>query len=190
MPQPEYQDDGVSLYCGDSIEVMRTLPESGVDTVITDPPYGLEFMGKEWDKLTWNDETSHRGKERQHGANVTSHDYGMRICRGINRMIGGTAAQDWHQRWATAALRVAKPGAMLLAFGGTRTFHRLTCAIEDAGWEIRDCLMWLYGSGFPKSLNISKAFAMRPANGRGAGINMEFESARSRALTGASVRGL
>jgi site-specific DNA-methyltransferase (adenine-specific) len=56
-----------------------------------------------------------------------------------------------------AAHRVAKPGAMLLAFGGTRTFHRLTCAIEDAGWEIRDCLMWLYGSGFPKSLDISKA---------------------------------
>jgi len=56
-----------------------------------------------------------------------------------------------------AALRVAKPGAPLLAFGGTRTHHRLMCAIEDAGWEIRDCLMWLYGSGFPKSHNISKA---------------------------------
>ena len=55
------------------------------------------------------------------------------------------------------ALRVAKPGAMLLAFSGTRTFHRLTCAIEDAGWEIRDCLSWMYGSGFPKSLDISKA---------------------------------
>jgi len=54
-------------------------------------------------------------------------------------------------------LRVAKPGAMLLAFGGTRTYHRLTCAIEDAGWEIRDCLMWVYGSGFPKSLNVGKA---------------------------------
>ena len=52
---------------------------------------------------------------------------------------------------------VCKPGASLLAFGGTRTFHRLTCAIEDAGWEIRDCLMWLYGTGFPKSLDISKA---------------------------------
>jgi site-specific DNA-methyltransferase (adenine-specific) len=56
-----------------------------------------------------------------------------------------------------AALRVAKPGAILMAFGGTRTFHRLACAIEDAGWEIRDCMMWIYGSGFPKSLDISKA---------------------------------
>jgi DNA modification methylase len=60
------------------------------------------------------------------------------------------------ETWA-AVLRVCKPGAMLLAFGGTRTFHRLTCAIEDAGWEIRDCMSWLYGSGFPKSLDISKA---------------------------------
>ena len=60
------------------------------------------------------------------------------------------------ETWA-AMLRVAKPGAHLLAFGGTRTFHRMTCAIEDAGWEIRDCLMWVYGSGFPKSLDVSKA---------------------------------
>ena len=61
------------------------------------------------------------------------------------------------ETWA-AMLRVAKPGAHLLAFGGTRTFHRMTCAIEDAGWEIRDCLMWVYGSGFPKSLNLAVAF--------------------------------
>jgi hypothetical protein len=60
------------------------------------------------------------------------------------------------ETWA-AALRVARPGAHLVAFGGTRTFHRLTCAIEDGGWEIRDCLSWLYGSGFPKSLDVSKA---------------------------------
>ena len=82
--------------------------------IITDPPYGLAFMGKEWD----------------HG-------------------VPGVAY------WAEA-LRVAKPGAMLCAFGGTRTHHRLMCAIEDAGWEIRDCLMWVYGSGFPKSANLSK----------------------------------
>jgi site-specific DNA-methyltransferase (adenine-specific) len=65
--------------------------------------------------------------------------------------------QEWTRRWASEVLRVAKPGATLLAFGGTRTFHRLACGLEDAGWEIRDTLMWLYGSGFPKSLNISKA---------------------------------
>lgn len=81
----------------------------------------------------------------------------------------------------TAALRVAKPGAHLVAFGGTRTYHRLTCAIEDAGWEIRDCLSWLYGSGFPKSLDVSKAIdkaagatrevvGSQPRKGRSGGI--------------------
>ena len=69
----------------------------------------------------------------------------------------GQPAYLFHYRWAKACLRVVKPGGSLLAFGGTRTFHRLTCAIEDAGWEIRDCLMWLYGQGMPKSLDISKA---------------------------------
>jgi hypothetical protein len=68
-----------------------------------------------------------------------------------------TGRRRWTRRSPRSSLRVAKPGAMLLAFGGTRTFHRLTCAIEDAGWEIRDCMSWLYGSGFPKSLDISKA---------------------------------
>lgn len=100
---------------GDCLEVMATMDANAIDTIITDPPYGLSFMGKDWD----------------HGV---------------------PGVPFW-----TAALRVAKPGAFLLAFGGTRTFHRLTCAIEDAGWEIRDCLLWLYGSGFPKGQNIGKA---------------------------------
>jgi len=104
-----------TLLHGDCLEVMPTLAANSVDTIVTDPPYGLSFMGKDWD----------------HG-------------------VPGVAF--WRE-----ALRVAKPGAMLLAFGGSRTFHRLTCAIEDAGWEVRDCVMWLYGSGFPKSLDISKA---------------------------------
>jgi site-specific DNA-methyltransferase (adenine-specific) len=62
--------------------------------------------------------------------------------------------QAWHSIWAIEALRIIKPGGHLVAFGGTRTFHRLTCALEDAGFEIRDCLMWLYGQGFPKSKNL------------------------------------
>jgi len=93
---------------------MPTLEANSVDTIVTDPPYGLSFMGKDWD----------------HG-------------------VPGVAF--WRE-----ALRVAKPGAMMLAFGGTRTFHRLTCAIEDAGWEVRDVVSWLYGQGFPKSADISK----------------------------------
>jgi len=69
----------------------------------------------------------------------------------------GHRFQDWARLWAAECFRVAKPGAHLLAFGGTRTYHRLACAIEDAGWEIRDCVMWVYGSGFPKSHDVSKA---------------------------------
>lgn len=99
------------IHHGDCLDVMATLPECSVDAVVTDPPYGLSFMGKAWDHAV-------------------------------------PGAPFWE-----AALRVAKPGAHLLAFGGTRTYHRLTCAIEDAGWEIRDCVMWLYGTGFPKSHN-------------------------------------
>ena len=98
----------------DCIEGMRELSADSVDAIVTDPPYGLNFMGKDWD----------------HGV---------------------PGEQFWSE-----ALRVAKPGAYLLSFGGTRTYHRLACAIEDSGWEIRDCLGWLYGSGFPKSQNVSK----------------------------------
>ena len=105
----------VTLYQGDCLEILPTLEANSVDAIVCDPPYGLSFMGKNWD----------------HG-------------------VPGVAF--WKE-----ALRVAKPGAHLLAFGSTRTHHRLMSAIEDAGWEIRDCLAWIYGSGFPKSLDVSKA---------------------------------
>ena len=105
----------IDIHHGDCREVMATLDAESVDAIVSDPPYGLSFMGKGWD----------------HGV---------------------PGVEFW-----TEALRVAKPGAHLLAFGGTRTYHRLACAIEDAGWEIRDCVMWVYGSGFPKSHDVSKA---------------------------------
>ena len=104
-----------AIHNADCVEFMATMPDSCVEAVITDPPYGLSFMGKGWD-----------------------------------HSVPGLAY--WSE-----ALRVSKPGAHLLCFGGTRTFHRMACAIEDAGWEIRDCIMWVYGSGFPKSLDVSKA---------------------------------
>lgn len=111
-----------SLLHGDCVEVMRDLPDHSIDSIVCDPPYGLEFMGKGWDS-----------------------------------MGHGNAQQAWHVRWLAEALRVLKPGGYLLAFGGTRTAHRLVCAAEDVGFEIRDTLQWLYGQGFPKSLNVSKA---------------------------------
>ena len=127
-----------------------------MDAIVTDPPYGLEFMGKEWDRLgdvrkanrgTLDNMVNPNGKQK----------FRTRAPAFDLSLSSTHAMQDWHYRWAVAALRVAKPGAHLLAFGGTRTFHRLACAIEDAGWEIRDCVMWAYGSGFPKSHDVSKA---------------------------------
>jgi len=103
-----------NLINSDCIKAMKEMEENSVDTIITDPPYGLEFMGKGWDK-------------------------------------GVPGIPFWKEM-----LRVAKPGATLLSFGGTRTYHRMACAIEDAGWQIVDCIFWCYGSGFPKSTNISK----------------------------------
>lgn len=114
------------ILAGDCIEQMKTLQADSVDAIVTDPPYGLEFMGKEWD--------------------------------GFGTPLG---FQTWTEQWAREALRVLKPGGHLLAFGGTRMYHRLAAGIEDAGFEIRDTLMWLYGSGFPKSLDVSKAIDKR-----------------------------
>jgi len=114
----------VTIRVGDCREVMSVLADASIDAVITDPPYGLGFMGKAWDK-------------------------------------GVPGVEFWQEM-----LRVAKPGAYLLAFGGARTFHRMASAIEDAGWEIRDTIMWLYGSGFPKSHNLGdgRGTALKPAH--------------------------
>ena len=106
-----------TIQLGDCRHIIATLPDCSVDSIVTDPPYELGFMGKAWD-----------------GSGIA---YDIEL---------------WRQ-----CLRVLKPGGHLLAFGGTRTYHRMAVAIEDAGFEIRDSIHWLYGSGFPKSLDVSKA---------------------------------
>ena len=103
------------LIHGDCLEVLRSMPDCSVDAIVTDPPYGLSFMGKKW-------------------------DYDV------------PSVEVWAE-----CLRVLKPGGHLLAFAGTRTQHRMAVRIEDAGFEIRDMIAWVYGSGFPKSLDVSKA---------------------------------
>ena len=105
------------IYNEDCRETMSRMPDCFVDSIVTDPPYELGFMGKKWDNS------------------------------GIAYNV-----DLWKE-----CLRVLKPGGYLLSFGGTRTSHRMVCAIEEAGFEIRDSILWLYGSGFPKSLDISKA---------------------------------
>jgi len=158
---PYYTDDAVTLWHGDCLEVLRDLPDASIDAVVTDPPYGLEFMGKEWD-APWRDSAA---KFRE----PTEADEGFRVTRGSlpDAYRAGAPFQAWCEQWATECLRVLKPGGHLLAFGGTRTSHRLACAIEDAGFEIRDSIMWIYASGFPKSHNVTKALDhLVPADAR------------------------
>lgn len=137
---------------GDCIEVMKELPDNSVDSIVTDPPYGLEFMGKNWDKFKdgKNIAGGNTGKGTPYArSKPTPAFYQLKNKDMIN-------FQEFTYQWAKEALRVLKPGGFLLSFGGTRTYHRMACAIEDAGFEIRDQIQWLYGSGFPKSLNIGK----------------------------------
>ena len=105
------------LYEGNMLDMLEVIAPNSIDSIVTDPPYELNFMNKGWDNT-------------------------------------GIAFQP--STWLKC-LEVLKPGGYLLAFGGSRTFHRIACAIEDAGFEIRDTIMWLYGSGFPKSMNIGLA---------------------------------
>ena len=104
-----------AVYQGNNLDLLARLPDCSVHAVVTDPPYGLSFMGRDWDKALPDPRT-------------------------------------WSE-----CLRVLRPGGHLVAFGAPRLYHRLACQIEDAGFEIRDCLLWLFGSGFPKSLDVSKA---------------------------------
>jgi site-specific DNA-methyltransferase (adenine-specific) len=137
---------------GDCMELLPTLDEASVDAIVTDPPYHLT--------------SANSGGPTGRGLDTPQ----ARACAGASTR--GFMGKAWDggdiafrpETWA-AALRVAKPGAYLVAFGGTRTFHRLMLAIEAGGWELRDTLMWVYGSGFPKSKNVGdgRGTALKPA---------------------------
>jgi site-specific DNA-methyltransferase (adenine-specific) len=115
------------IHHGDNREVLKNLADNSIDSVVTDPPYELGFMGKSWD--------------------ATGVAYSVEL---------------WQE-----VMRVLKPGGHLLAFSGSRTYHRMAVAIEDAGFEIRDQIMWIYGSGFPKSHDVSKAIDKNEGHWRG-----------------------
>lgn len=163
----------VDLRCGDCLDVLRELEDASVDAVVTDPPYGISFMGKHWDRFDIEKRVGKRDVS-QLGVRLTGgHDSPNRkettrttsayanaagAAGGYDFSAKGNRAfQQWVEQWATECLRVLKPGGHLLSFGGTRTYHRLASGLEDAGFEIRDCLAWMFGSGFPKSLDVSKA---------------------------------
>jgi DNA modification methylase len=141
----------VKLINADCIEAMKAMPDNSVDSIVTDPPYELGFMGKSWD------------------------------ASGIAFNV-----EVWRE-----ALRVIKPGGHLIAFSGSRTYHRMAVAIEDAGFEIRDQIMWVYGSGFPKSHNVSKGIDKSDAVEIRRQRDLKFtEWMRSTGITGKQINDL
>jgi len=118
------------LLQGDCLEVLGELEPESVDAIVTDPPYGVDWQNEDWDGRAIREVAARAGRERL----------------GPNE-----AFEVWCVLWAKECVRVMKPGAHLLAFGARRTFHRLACGLEDAGLEIRDTLMWIYGTGMPRS---------------------------------------
>jgi len=159
---PYYDSRGVTIFHGDCLDVMRDREPNSIDAIITDPPYGIRFMGKAWDgadiEAMVNDREKYSTDPDPRAGVRGGHRSRAAQAGKYNRSLSANQAfQIWSQTWAIEALRVAKPGAHLVAFGGPRTYHRLASAIEDAGWEIRDCIMWIFGSGFPKSLDVGKA---------------------------------
>lgn len=123
---------------GDCFEVMRTLEAGSVDAIVTDPPYGLKFMGVAWDTLDGRDgEGQRRNTAERMDKQSGNHNPIDSADAARTRRVENQRMQPWHEAWAREALRVLRPNGCLLAFGGTRTYHRLVCGIEDAGFEVR-----------------------------------------------------
>lgn len=137
----------ISLHLADCLHQLAAMPDACVDAVVTDPPYGLAFMGKDWDSFKATNEAKSQV--------VKGLGTGMRMTT----LAENRNFQEWNLQWATECLRVLKPGGWLLAFSGSRTYHRLACAVEEAGFEVRDQLLWIYATGFPKSLNLKGEWA-------------------------------
>lgn len=163
--------NAVTVHHGDCIEVLRGLPSGSVDSIVTDPPYGIRFMGQAWDGADIARRTQQgldsskaapKGARGPHGGYRSASVEAGRYSRSRR---DSWAFQQWCEEWACEALRVLKPGGFMLAFGGSRTWHRLACAVEDAGFEVRDSIAWLYGSGFPKSVDVARAVNARRTHG-------------------------
>lgn len=164
---------GITLYLGDCIEILRAMPADSVDAIATDPPYGIGFMGKEWDtfkpgeaerrivpnRAIESDNPNLKGRTRGPASSPSAVEYDY----SLGALIG---FQRWTCEWAREALRVLKPGGHAVVCGAPRSAHRMVCGLEDAGFEIRDSLAWLFGQGFPKSHNLEGGWgtALKPGH--------------------------
>lgn len=145
IKKKQFDENIYKIINGDSMKVLDTLEENSIDSVVTDPPYGLTTITKRF------------GKENSAPAQFGKDGSFARLSKGFMGKEWDGSGIEYNVEFWSKVWRVLKPGGYLLAFGGSRTFHRIACAIEDAGFEIRDTIMWLYGSGFPKSMNIGLA---------------------------------
>lgn len=163
------------IHHGDLFDVLPTLPAESIDSGVMDPPYGIGFMGKQWDtfkpgeterKVVANteidsDNPNLKNRKRRPATSPSNVEYDRSL-------MGQRAFQEWTERWAREVFRVLKPGAHLLVCGAPRSYHRMASGLEDAGFEVRDTLAWVTGQGFPKSLNFS--------DGWGTGLKPGWES--------------
>lgn len=167
------------IYHGDLFDVLPTLADCSVDACVTDPPYGIGFMGKEWDTFkpgtgatrklmhprervaakiqSENPNLDGRWRSPALSPSQIDYDYSVAGLRGF---------QQWTERWAAEVFRVLKPGAYILVCSAPRSYHRMACGLEDAGFVIRDKFSWLFGSGFPKNKNLGdgRGTALKPAH--------------------------
>lgn len=161
------------IYHGDLFDVLLTLADESIDACVTDGPYGIGFMSKQWDTFKPGEEAKRiipnqeidsdnpnlNGRTRAPASSPSAVEYDY-SAKGLR------AFQAFSEQWGREVFRVLKPGAHVLSCGAPRAYHRMACGLEDAGFEIRDCLAWLFGSGFPKSLNLGEGLgtALKPAH--------------------------
>lgn len=166
------------IHLGDLFDVLPTLPDASIDACVTDPPYGIGFMGKKWD--SFSPLVAQRKAGLRQCGSLPRNKQGNPNLKG--RTVNGAVSasqieydysvygqrefQEWTAKWASEVMRVLKPGAYVVVCGAPRSHHRMMCGLEDAGFVVRDCFAWLFGSGFPKNKNMGqgRGTALKPAH--------------------------
>lgn len=161
------------IHHGDLFDVLPTLAADSIDACVTDGPYGLGFMGRQWDtfrpgeaekrivpnRSSESTNPNLKGRSRGPASSPSAVEYDRSLQ-------GQRAFQEFCEAWGREVIRVLKPGAHVLSCGAPRSYHRMACGLEDAGFEVRDCFSWLFGQGFPKSLNLGdgRGTALKPGH--------------------------